>query len=498
MFPTVDSHYCRKSTGKKGFLSERLNVVKMHNMYVSWCIGNKYKPESYKYYLDVFNHDFKLAFHKRKKDKCLKCNKYENSDLTPIEKTLIFREEDAMRAMPLNELTQYCLHSVKLFQDGNGNPIKLPSIDDANDYVLQKIKACQEEEVGTSRTQQTIPSDTDTSFDRASEEGDIEEEDEEVTTTSWRQHLYDKILSRAIKNKFASTDEQGTVYACFDLQQVLETPYSDVGDLFYKRCLSTYNFVVNEKTDKQAHCYLWSELDGNRGANDMSTCIILYVKERAAQGIQRFLFACDNCPGQTRNRQLAAAATYCVNHIEGVLSIEVLFLVRGHTENCADEVHSAIEGEKNIVVYTPSDWAVLVRNTKMKDAEIIMHHLDYSDFFHVTDYMNQIPNFYKDEAGDTIVNWNYTKHWKVSADSPYTFMFKVEYDADFSEIDMLQLGGCKRKKRKSAKDIPSEMKAAYKKPHPISVEKYNDLMWMCQNGIIPKRQHYFFEEITTK
>ena len=71
----------------------------------------------------------------------------------------------------------------------------------------------------------------------------------------WREHLYTYSVTRKLKrdSKQLAAEEDGLVYCCFDLQQILDCPFTNVGDAFYKRCLSCYNFVVNDSSN--AYCY---------------------------------------------------------------------------------------------------------------------------------------------------------------------------------------------------------------------------------------------------
>ena len=83
---------------------------------------------------------------------------------------------------------------------------------------------------------------------------------------------------------------------CFDLQQVLDAPCSNVGDVFYKRCLSCYNFVVNDR--EKAHCYFWSEDQGNRGVNEITSNLIWFAETKDVEGITNIVAYCDGCGGQ--------------------------------------------------------------------------------------------------------------------------------------------------------------------------------------------------------
>ena len=50
----------------------------------------------------------------------------------------------------------------------------------------------------------------------------------------------------------------------FDLQAVLTTPCSLVGDLYYKRKLCVYNLSSYSLGDARATCYVWDETQAKR------------------------------------------------------------------------------------------------------------------------------------------------------------------------------------------------------------------------------------------
>ena len=309
LFPTVDSHYCRKTTNT-AYLSERLSVNKMHSLYLSWCIANNLKAQSYEYYLGVFNSDFKLSFFKRKKDKCLTCHAFENAEVSSTDKTLIFREEECLLKMSLAEVQNYDPSSVNIFL-GNDVEKKPLSKESAKKQVQEKIRQFQE--------------------DPTLQAGQDSVNDVKDVKYEWRRHLYEKVLSRKLKKQFVENAHNfpaECTTAAFDLQQVLDCPFTNVGDAFYKRCLSCYNFVVHEKDHGQAHCFFWSQLDGKRGANEMSSCLFMFLREKSELGIKRCFFTCDSCPGQTRNRQMACALSYAVQTYNNLLSAKILFLLK--------------------------------------------------------------------------------------------------------------------------------------------------------------------------
>lgn len=80
--------------------------------------------------------------------------------------------------------------------------------------------------------------------------------------------------------------------------------------LFYSRKLSYYNLSIYESKTKNGYCYLWSEIDGQRGSNEISSIIFKYLKSIDMKGnVEEISFYCGNCPGQNKNNMLSMLGT---------------------------------------------------------------------------------------------------------------------------------------------------------------------------------------------
>ena len=102
-------------------------------------------------------------------------------------------------------------------------------------------------------------------------DGDLEE--------TYAQHMTLKERSgeEKTKDKQKASADKSFVAATFDLEAVLPTPDSQVGDIHYKRCLSTYNLSIYSLGDKAGICYLWNETNGGRGSCEIGTCLLLHI-----------------------------------------------------------------------------------------------------------------------------------------------------------------------------------------------------------------------------
>ena len=325
-------------------------------------------------YKEVFLTHFNLSFFKRKKNTCAQYTGYENSCVSKDEKRLIFREADMMREMSMEDLLSYDVSEIDLFYE-DGQAVKLPPKGMETDFINERWAICR---ARNDHGNKILMDNIEECYYEDDDESDDENKDEDRSEKSmskkskdtilyeWRKHRYNISITRTIKKdsqQRARDSDSVASYCCFDLQQVLDTPHSNVGEMFYKRTLSCYNFVVND--DGNASCYVWPETEGNRGVNEAGTCLIDFVLQKAKLGVKNILSFCDNCPGQNRNRPIAAAMVYTVMNTP----IEVFFmcfLEKGHTENSADDIHSLIERENNVSVYSPRDWVVLMRQIKTK------------------------------------------------------------------------------------------------------------------------------------
>ncbi|KAL4718046.1 hypothetical protein ACJJTC_002345 [Scirpophaga incertulas] len=73
-FPTMESHYCRK-TSSKMYLESNLSISKMYELYQEKCKHASIVPVSINVYRNIVWTQYNLEFHKPKKDQCLMCHK---------------------------------------------------------------------------------------------------------------------------------------------------------------------------------------------------------------------------------------------------------------------------------------------------------------------------------------------------------------------------------------------------------------------------------------
>jgi hypothetical protein len=284
-----------------------------------------------------------------------------------------------------------------------------------------------------------------------------------------------------IDKKNAIDSDGKTLTAVFDFEKVLTCPHGNISIFYYKRKLSCYNFTIFDMGNKKGVCYMWDETVAKRGANEVSSCLLDFIKANVERGYKDFRFWSDNCAGQNRNRIVYSLYVFAAKKYN--ISITHRFLEKGHTQNEGDSVHSVIERSSQAkTIYTPDEWRILVRWAKNEGEPYIVRNMTQIDFFDFKSHIND-KVWLKNCRGAKIA-WNNIKEVHANNNDPNKLFYK--YNLSHSEYEILVLRGNTRY------SLQIDLKNSYSQPLKLSVEKYKDLMNMCQSGVIPSEYSSFF------
>lgn len=301
------------------------------------------------------------------------------------------------------------------------------------------------------------------------------------------EHLKRKEKAREYKAliKEQATDNPFTVASCFDLQKVLQCPHGEASSFYYKRKLSVYNLTFFDMASHDVQCYLWPEHISSRGANQIASCLWHYIQMKVAGNTKEFYFISDNCSGQNRNRFIATMFWYCMNTLPSIDKIEHGFLEVGHTQNENDSVHSVISrASKRIPVYTPEQWASVVRGARRSKNPYSVKEMAGGDFFDWKIIAKGVKNFDYDTDGQK-VKW--TKIRAIVFDKADKNVMSIRYDDTTCKVDLM------RRQRKSEDSNGQMVLQVLNEPVGVSQEKKSDLVSLCNSNLIPPvHQNYFF------
>lgn len=328
-------------------------------------------------------------------------------------------------------------------------------------------------------------------YEEKKAQGDIAEKLEE----DFQNHQNMKRLSRESKtlDKARAKTDKTFVASTFDLEAVLPTPYTRVGDVYYKRCLSTYNLSFYNLGDKTGTCYIWDETNGGRGSCEIGTCLLSNINSLTEKSphVKEVTYYSDTCGGQNRNQFVASALLFAVNNVSNLEIINHKFFERGHSEMESDSIHSAIEfAKRNTTVHVPSQWDTIISMARKKNPYIVIP-LKYDDIYDLKLLRKETCKNMKTAANGDKINWLKIKWLQFRKAYPNSIFINYSFDeAAFLEV---------KTKTSSARGRPQKpaLKQLYHSKLPVSVAKMNDLLSLCATGIIPRAYHEYYENLTT-
>jgi len=321
-----------------------------------------------------------------------------------------------------------------------------------------------------------------------------EPKEKEEQQIQYDEHLFNKEVVRRIKNadKERASIEPGFCVAVFDLEKVLTTPQGETSTFYYKRKFATYNFTIYDIGKREGFCYIWNESDAKRGANEIATCLYMFLKQKKDDGIQEFSFYSDNCGGQNRNRFVFAMWEYAAYKLK--IKITHRFLEKGHTQNEGDSMHATIEKtKKGKTIYVPAQWVTLVQCAKVKGAPYSVKEVSNKDFLDFKHIVNNSEYNWKLASNGLLVKWSCVKEIMVTFECP--FQLSIKYNLNITD-DTITIS-LQNKKNRGRHQPHCGPVRAYDKPFPIEKLKLNDLLSLCNTGLIPTVYHAFYKSLSS-
>lgn len=309
--------------------------------------------------------------------------------------------------------------------------------------------------------------------DLCSSYNNAKEGEKEVIQEKYDDHLKEKVLSRIEKeedkNK-AKESEGKIIVATYDLQAVLPAPRGDISTFYYKSKINSYNLTINELQSDYVECFFWHEGQGNRGAIEIGSCVMKYLEEKANtkndDNLEIVLYS-DNCCGQQKNKFIMGMYLYAVQKFK-IKSITHKFLIRGHTQNEGDNVHSVIEKSvkralKSGPIYIPTDYVRLIRSAKKTGSPYRVTELGYEDFIDLKKLSQQIGSNYNKSSNNEQIKTSDIKVIKVQKTDPGILFVKSSYEQ--KEYAQINVNNTRRRQESisTVKCVP-----AYKKKMDIS------------------------------
>lgn len=185
---------------------------------------------------------------------------------------------------------------------------------------------------------------------------------------------------------------------------------------------------------------------------------------------------------------------YAVNTLP-IKSITHKFLIRGHTQNKADAVHSVIEknvkrAKKAGPIYTPAEYISLIKNAKKNGVQFTVKEMNFDSFIDMKLLSEDVNlNVNKDVDGNTFKILD-TKVIKFMKDSEI-YQFQCSYKSDNWTAARIRTGRIGNKKR--VQDI--KLNQLYNEKLPIPNRKKEDIRQLISSNIVPKFYEPYFNNL---
>lgn len=296
-------------------------------------------------------------------------------------------------------------------------------------------------------------------------------------------HMRRKAVSRVHKEQDKAVSP-GKITITFDLQQVLTCPQLFNGMSYYRRKLSCYNLTVYELQTGRGLCYTWHEGEGNRGANDIASCIVKYLQRIDDEGYNHVVMYSDTCGGQNRNKIFSAAMVHFLSVSKNISKIEHKYFESGHSQMECDSMHSAIEkAYKNKQVDLPCGFIEHMKQARRSRNYIVeeLSHENFLDFKSLNDAAMKQDTF----AG--IINAHYFCYKKAEGKDPQIFMGR-EIGEEANELSFRKRGG---------RVCLATVKRCYDSALTITKEKKADLLAMLPHLSAKQMSTLFYNSLRT-
>ncbi|KAL4706976.1 hypothetical protein ACJJTC_019514 [Scirpophaga incertulas] len=264
--------------------------------------------------------------------------------------------------------------------------------------------------------------------------------------------------------------DKSIICASFDMQKVLNTPHGTNMSLYYSRKIAVYNFTVYESGTRFGFCYIWSETDAHRGANEISSCLLNYIQNVDSRNLKKLLLYSDSCFGQNKNKTVLSMLRYALKRCINLEVIQINFLLPGHTYMPADSMHATIErAVRKTTVWAPSHWATVIEMARKNPFPYKVTVLEGKDFMGFEDVVNK--TFKKTQK----IMMSHIRIATFQKSKPDVMIVKHSMvpDAPYIEVKLGDIGD----KEPYFNLYPAKL--------PISVQKYNDLKKLIDNKVIP-------------
>lgn len=203
---------------------------------------------------------------------------------------------------------------------------------------------------------------------------------------AYQSHVSKKIIMRQERENDNKLQISNCAVICFDLENVINLPKSEVSVLFYKQKLNVYNLTAHSSVNKEVYCAVWPETMCGRSGNDLSSALVKILERFVSKHpeINNIITWSDSCVPQNRNSLVSVAITDFLNRHPNIHMITMKYSIPGHScIQVVDNIHSRIEKAMKVAdIWSPLSFIrILLKVDRRKPFCIInMKATDFKNF----------------------------------------------------------------------------------------------------------------------
>ena len=181
--------------------------------------------------------------------------------------------------------------------------------------------------------------------------------------------------------------------------------------------------------------YIWSENVAERGAQEIASCLKIYLKNHITKVTKHIILYSDSCVGQNRYIQV----TLLLKHFLASSSIDFIeqnFFFSGNSYNSCDRYFGSIEKERKLhkIINDPNHWIDIIKESKQNYPKFEVTKMQTTDFVTSQELQQLIVNRKVDMHKEKI-NWLKIRSTKLDREKPF-HLYIIYEDEKVREVSI--------------------------------------------------------------